>query len=503
MTKDTKYLILLALLYFAVSFVGILHHELWLDEAQHWLLARDSNSVSELVQNIRLEGHPLLWSLMLFFITRFTSDPFWMQLLHILISTTAVIVFLRKAPFDGLFKVLFIFGYFMVFEYNLISRNYSLGILFLFLACTLFEKREQRFSSICLLLALAMNTHLLFSVPAFALFLTLLVEQIQNRQFFKNRFLAGYFVFAVGLLLILIQIKTTDSDWLLDPINQLPFEERIVDGYVSFFKGIIAVPDFRTIHFWNTNLVVNWSKPLAAILALLIYLLPLVLFFKNRKTLFFIYSALIGTQIFFFITQRSATRFHGMTFMLIIIGLWMEHYYSQEDSKLKRFLTSIKLALFQKPIIYTILLIHFCSGIYAYSMDFKYPFASAKQAVDYLKNRKTNTKKIVSISCEGTLVSAYLERKIYFLLEGSNESFCHWDSNFSCLNNKSIIEMLSAYAAAEHSFVCVSNQPINGIPQYMWTPANDKIRIRLLEGFHQAIIPNMDYYIYEVSKIQE
>lgn len=63
--------------------------------------------------------------------------------------------------------------------------------------------------------------------------------------------------------------------------------------------------------------------------------------------------------------------------------------------------------------------------------------------------------------------------------------------------------MLSAYAAAEHSFVCVSNQPINGIPQYMWTPANDKIRIRLLEGFHQAIIPNMDYYIYEVSKIQE
>ena len=181
MTKDTKYLIFLSLLYFAISFVGILHHELWIDEAHHWLLARDSNSLFELFQNTRIEGHPLLWSLMLYGITRFTSDLFWMQFLHILISSSIVFVFLKKAPFDWLFKTLFIFGYFMIFEYNLISRNYSLGILFLFLASAIFKNRELKFSLICLYLAIVCNTHLLFSVIAFALFLTLLAEQIKNK----------------------------------------------------------------------------------------------------------------------------------------------------------------------------------------------------------------------------------------------------------------------------------------------------------------------------------
>ena len=305
MTKDTKYLIFLTLLYFSISFVGILHHEFFIDEAHHWLLARDSNSISELIQNTRIEGHPLLWSFILYGITRFTTDSFWMQFAHIIISSSVVFIFLKKGPFNWVFKTLFIFGYFMIFEYNLISRNYSLGILFLFLACAVFKNREQKFTLLCLYLALATNSHLLFSVIAFAMFLTLLFEQIQNKQFFKTQFITGYFIFALGLFLIYIQIHSTDSSWLLDPINRLPFQERIVGGFVSFFKGIVTVPDFRTIHFWNSNLFVNLSKPIAAVFALLIYFLPLLIFFKNRKTLFFIYTGLIGAQVFFFVTQRE------------------------------------------------------------------------------------------------------------------------------------------------------------------------------------------------------
>src|ERR1051325_7144692 len=132
----------LTLLYFALSLVGIWHHEFFIDEAHHWLLARDSGSVSELVANTRIEGHPLSWSFLLFVLTRFTSNPFWMQLLHIVISTTTGFVFLRKAPFSWGFKILFIFGYFMIFEYNLISRNYMLAIGFLFCACWLFGDRH-------------------------------------------------------------------------------------------------------------------------------------------------------------------------------------------------------------------------------------------------------------------------------------------------------------------------------------------------------------------------
>lgn len=37
-------IVILTLVYFVISLIGIQHHELWLDESHHWLLARDSGS---------------------------------------------------------------------------------------------------------------------------------------------------------------------------------------------------------------------------------------------------------------------------------------------------------------------------------------------------------------------------------------------------------------------------------------------------------------------------
>ncbi|RZJ25018.1 MAG: hypothetical protein EOO48_14000, partial [Flavobacterium sp.] len=308
MKPETKYAVLLTLLYFIVSVIGVLHHELWLDEAHHWLLARDSHSVAELIANTKLEGHPLIWSLLLYGITRFSTDLVWMQLLHVVISAIAAYIFLRKAPFSWTFKLLFIFGYFMLFEYNLISRNYILGILFLFLACSLFKDRDKKFILICIYLALAVNIHMMFSVVAFALFLTILLERFLNKSPLELKFLIGSLIFALGICAIIIQVHYTQTTWLLGQFESMPFMEKISKGYISLFKGLFPIPDFRTHYFWNSNLIVNLSKPFAAVLGLVAYFIPLLLFFRNRKTLFFVYTALIGVQIFFFITQRAAMR---------------------------------------------------------------------------------------------------------------------------------------------------------------------------------------------------
>src|SRR5690349_8080021 len=72
-------LTLVMLAFGTLSLQGVYHHEIWLDEAHHWLLARDSDSFSNLVYHARYDGHPLLWNLILFALTRFTYDPFWMQ----------------------------------------------------------------------------------------------------------------------------------------------------------------------------------------------------------------------------------------------------------------------------------------------------------------------------------------------------------------------------------------------------------------------------------------
>ena len=499
--KNITSIYLLTLLYFIVSFLGILHHELWLDEAHHWLLARDSISMLDLFKNTRYEGHPLLWSSFLYGITRLTANPFWMQFFHILISTSFVFIFLKKAPFKWLFKTLFIFGYFIIFEYNLISRNYSVGILFIFLACSIFKDRNSKFILLSFYLAMASNTHLMFSIIAIALFLTLLIEQFQSKQLLKSQNTLGYLIFGLGLLSILIQIRTTDSSWLLDPINKMSFGEQLVKGFISFFKGLIAIPDFRTIHFWNSNLLINMSKPFASVLVLLIYFVPFLLFFKNKKTLYFVYFALIGTQVFFFITQRVATRFHGMTYIIIIVALWIEHYYSSEDYKLKDYLYSLKLTLFKKPIVYCVLIIHFLSGIYAYSMDCIYPFTAAKVTVDYLKNENIKPEEIVTVTCDGTVLSAYLENKIYFLCDESLQSFCQWDS--SCNRNISqekVIAMLTNYMNSKKKVFFVSYYPfVNKAKNNNWMQLNTVLKVRFIKKFDCNIVDKSNYYIFEVS----
>lgn len=132
----------LILVFFILSFIGILNHELWRDETQAWLIARDSSSLTDLYENLKYEGHPGLWHLCLFLITKITRNPFAMQFFHILISTAIVYIFAKKSPFNLVQKTLFTFSYFSLFEYNLISRNYSLGILVVFLVCYLFTRRN-------------------------------------------------------------------------------------------------------------------------------------------------------------------------------------------------------------------------------------------------------------------------------------------------------------------------------------------------------------------------
>lgn len=108
---------------------NLIHHPLWRDELQTWMIARSSHSIAELLYIKRYEGHPDLWFLVLYFLTRLTSNPWAMQIVHLLIATTTVYIVAQYAPFTRLQKGLYAFGYFLFFKYATISRNYALGIL--------------------------------------------------------------------------------------------------------------------------------------------------------------------------------------------------------------------------------------------------------------------------------------------------------------------------------------------------------------------------------------
>ena len=72
---------------------------MWRDELQAWLLARDSDTPITLLGNLKYEGHPGLWHLILMPLTRLPFGPVSMQIVHVLIASLSIFVLFAYAPF--------------------------------------------------------------------------------------------------------------------------------------------------------------------------------------------------------------------------------------------------------------------------------------------------------------------------------------------------------------------------------------------------------------------
>ena len=107
----------------------LLHHDMWRDELQAFMLAAASATPLELFAKLKYEGHPGLWHLLLWVITRFTSDPIWMQVAHLMIALGIWLLIWRLSPFRPLEKLLLLLSYFLFWEYFVVSRSYALGVL--------------------------------------------------------------------------------------------------------------------------------------------------------------------------------------------------------------------------------------------------------------------------------------------------------------------------------------------------------------------------------------
>ncbi|MBL0052158.1 MAG: hypothetical protein IPP29_11940 [Bacteroidetes bacterium] len=139
-TNENHYQNICAAYFFVLGLIGIWHHEIWLDEAHHFLLGRDSTSFFDLFYNARYEGHPLLWNALLFILTFFTMNIFAMQLLHLLIASANIFLILWYAPFPKHQKLLLTFSYFIFYEYSIVSRNYAVSLFFLLITVILYCK---------------------------------------------------------------------------------------------------------------------------------------------------------------------------------------------------------------------------------------------------------------------------------------------------------------------------------------------------------------------------
>jgi hypothetical protein len=445
------------------GFLGILQHEMWRDEMQAWLLARDSASVLDLLHVMRYEGHPALWHLCLHGISQITQQVFFVQVFHFLISLGIVYVIVGHSPFLPLQKLFLSFSYFIFFEYTFISRNYNLGILFLLLFCVVYYRPKPRYILLATLLALAANTNVYAFIVsiALALFWVLdVVRQVHFRRIPYQQVAVAGIVLGVGwgfsgLTLIRVMLPQM-TNGVLSSVSKLDILvssstlqaiPNIRSGGLSdliaragrtlndIWKSYVPIPLLSDIHFWNTNILTSnrVTVPFLGIaiedylaLGMAIAILGITIYILSRNFPVLCMYVVGNTMLLTFrvcIHEDAFNRHIGHFFILFIISLWLMNAHFLKSPNISRLPSRIfskaraknYRTLLQRHFLTSVLVVQFLAGIYAASMDYLYPFSTGKLAATYLREHNLSEVDIFgSRYRQASLLSGYLNKPIYY-----------------------------------------------------------------------------------------
>jgi hypothetical protein len=491
-----KYVLPIMLLYSIVSLFGMFHHEIFLEEAQQLTIGRDSNSIADVFKNMLYEGHVTLWNSFLFFITHYISlRPIYMQLFHLLVINATVFIFLRYAPFGLPVKTLVIFGCYFLFVYSLISRNYALGILLLFVCCILMASPAKRLIVIGVMVVLMCFTHLFYVFAAIGIFVYLLYYIIGKKELY-GRFAVFTCLFLFGLICAFLQTRRIPADSIVGVkpgLSWLNFHD-LSFGVTCFARGYITVPPLHQQYFWDKQSIQYLSGTVTITVALLLFAITILFLYKSRKALLFYVPPVGLLTVFFAMSGLGGSRYFGLFFIYFIAALWLAYYdgvtiFSKGNvSAIKKWAPQV--------FIYAILINQFFTGLYMYTTDFKKPFSQAKNTIDYLKANNLDTQPLAFDGYNaGPPLSAYLGRKILYLDFDQYGSFCIWKRTYLPYPRRSLMDEISSssHIRGSKEFILVTNRN-NEVSNNLTYSFNK------LASFEGAVIDGEDYYIYRVTK---
>jgi hypothetical protein len=405
------------ILYIFILTYAITHHELWGDEIHSWNIAKASTGFSDLIYNTRYEGHPPGWYTILWSISKFTHNVNYIKAPQLIIACLVVFIVLFFSSFPLSIRILIPFGYYFLFEYAVLSRNYAIGVLLAFCICLIIRKDfPYKFLLYYTLLFLLSNTHLFAAILAGSLHLYFLLLNIEQKK--KVRTIALHVLPGIIVLLpsVYFIFPPSDSDknilsWVtrLDLINQF----RII--IQAPIKAFIPIPAWWNYNFWNTEFLLEAQgkypllKLLSASVLLGIFVIIFLTLRRNKKCFILFVINMILTFIAGVVFPIKETRYVGFIYIGFLAACWLYYYETPLSRK-------------TKWTINTLLLIQLIAGVFTVSKDIRLPFSSLYRVNELLKEVPVNEKIVTDYWCLNT-VSAFTDKPSYCIELNKEMSF--------------------------------------------------------------------------------
>lgn len=201
--RENIVLTLVFAVYLIFNVIMLAGHELWRDEANVWLIARDLSPV-QLFREIRYQGHPCLWYLLLMPFAKLGLPFKTISVISFLIMATAAGFFVYRAPFHPITKLLCLVSPIFSYYYPVVARNYCLVALLLVLLAYFYPKRNEKPWVFGLLLGLLVQADTIALATAGLVSLMWLSEGIT--QSIRDRHASPLFHRAKGLWIPLVSL---------------------------------------------------------------------------------------------------------------------------------------------------------------------------------------------------------------------------------------------------------------------------------------------------------
>ncbi|MCH5255710.1 MAG: hypothetical protein J1D87_00395 [Lachnospiraceae bacterium] len=232
--RKNKSILLWVLFAGYLIFNGILlfRHELWRDEANVWLLARDTTPW-QLFNEIKYQGHPCLWYLLVMPFAKLGLPFQTISIISLMIMTAAAGIFVKEAPFSMVTKAVCLFTPIFSYYYPVVARNYCLIAVFLIILAHCYHRRNEYSISYGLMLGLLVQTDTIALWAAGMISLMWLWEgtyngfKYKNWKIFKNS-LKGLWIPLISFVLLLLQFLGVANSPAYG-INMLPLKEMIAE----------------------------------------------------------------------------------------------------------------------------------------------------------------------------------------------------------------------------------------------------------------------------------
>lgn len=468
--------------------IGLAKHEFWMDESHHWLIARDSSSLLDLFVNYQYDGHPMLWVFCLWLLACFSSKIIVVQAFHAVIASSTVALMLFKAPFKKRYSILFVFGYYPLFEYGMLSRNYALTIFFLLLFCVFYKKNKSLLLPF-LFLGLVANSHLFGLIFSVLLVIKILYEE---KTPLRTHFLA-IGIFIIMLLIAVICIKAPSDHFFYFDIARLSNLGAIGSVLSMWWKAICPIPDLMSIHYWNSNFFTINYKLLASVVVLLSWFLPL--FVLKRKSLnalvFYAYAAFL--ILFCLLTGLNISqRVGGFLLFALLVLLWLEQKDEQENTAIITINKRLK-----KFGIYLFLLIQlFSAGIF-WMAELRRPFSNTKNIYQFLtKHINDRTVIYAGLYCNYIGINNYGDLDLYISAQGQ-VNYCDWRTLKTNQGKDFWEEAMDLIRLDHYDRVLILRT------EKVLHFAHPDYDIKLLGQFENGMVKNENAYVYLMNANQD